>query len=147
MNSWLDMLPSNERQKIREKYKMSPSAYEKLRQKVKGPEDLQEEMQWNEAMAQLRFDLETEPHMKDALKKQIEKDIAEQGIDAVLQNPDVPQELRDQIANGKFEVTVDSVSEDVSDQLTIHPEGNVSEKIPVSQSLTETYVSQLQDDK
>lgn len=147
MNSWLDMLPSNERQKIREKYKMSPAAYEKLRQNVKGPEQLKEEMQWNEQMAQLRFALETEPHIKEALQKQIEKDIAEQGIEAVVQNPDIPQELREKITSGKFEVTVDSVSEDVPDQLTIHPEGNVSEKIPISHFLTETYVSQLQDDK
>lgn len=147
MSSWLDILPSAERQKLREKYKMSAAAYEKLREKVKGPEDLEREMQRNEAMAQLRFGMETEPHIKDALQKQIERDISEQGIEAVLQNPDVPQETRDALLQGNFEVSIDSVSDDVPDQIVVHPEGNVSEAIPLSRSLTDTYLSQLQDDK
>ena len=147
MNSWLDMLPSNERQKIREKYKMSAAAYEKLREKVKGPEDLEREMNYNEMMAQLRFDLETEPGLKDALKKQLEKDVEQGGIEAVLQNPDIPSKLKQQLEQGKFEVTVASPSEHEPDQLVIAPEGNVAEHIPVNKSLSDSYLSQLQVDK
>jgi len=137
------MMPSSERQKVREKYKLSAAAYEKLREKVKGPEDLERESQWNEAMAQLRFGLETEPEMKKALKAQIEKDIAQQGIEAVLANPDIPKEMKQQLESGSFEVDVDSPTEDVSDQLVVKPEGNIGESIPVSKTLTESYLSQL----
>ena len=132
MNSWLDMLPSSERQKIREKYKLSPAAYEKLRQKVKGPEQLGEEMQRNELMAKLKFALETEPKVKEALKQQVEKDFSEQGIE-------VPE--------GEFDVTVDSISESEPDQIVLVPEGNVSEKVSVPTSLADTYLSQLKVDK
>lgn len=126
---------------------MSAAAYEKLREKVKGPEDLEREMNHNEVMAQLRFDLETQPHMKDALKKQIEKDMAEGGIEAVLQNPDVPSELKQQLEQGNFDVTVASPSESEPDQLVIAPEGNVAEHIPIKSSVSDSYLSQLQVDK
>lgn len=147
MNSWLDMLPSSERQKIREKYKMSAAAYEKLREKVKGPEEMQQELNHNELMAQLRFDLETEPGMKDALKQQIENDMEQGGIEAVLKNPDLPSELRQQLERGEFEVTVESPTESEPDQIVLAPEGNVSEKFPISSSLSDSYLSQLQVDK
>lgn len=137
------MLPSSERQKVREKYKMSAAAYEKLRQKVKGPEQLKEEMQWNDIMAQLRFTMETEPRVKEALKKQIEKDIKEQGLEAVLQSPDLPAEIKKQLEQGRFEVTIDSPSEDAPDQIVVNPEGNISEKLPITLSMTESYLSQL----
>lgn len=140
------MLPSNERQKIKEKYKMSAAAYEKLRQKVKGPEDLEREMDRNEVMAQLKFDLETQAHMKEALQKQLEKDIAEQGIEAVLQSPDIPAELRQQLEGGNFDVTVASPVESEPDQLVIAPEGNIAEVIAVNSSLADSYLSQLQVD-
>ena len=124
---------------------MSPSEYEKMRERVKGPEDLKDELMWNEAMAQLKFTLETERKIKDALKKQIESDMKEGGIEAVLQNPDIPKEIRDQLENGKFDVTVDAPKEDAHDQLVLVPEGNVGEKIPIRFSMSETYVSQLTD--
>ncbi len=143
-NSWLDILPSSERQKIREKYRLSAAAYEKLREKVKGPEDLREEMIRNEIMARLRFGLETEPALKDALKKQIEKDITEKGIEAVLSSPGLPDILRQLLESGRFDVTVASPSEHEPDQLVVVPEGNVQEKLPVHMSLTNAYLSQLQ---
>ena len=122
---------------------MSAAAYEKLRQKVKGPEELKKEMEWNDVMAQLRFGLETEPQMKEALKKQIEKDIAEQGIEAVLGLSEVPADLKQQIESGAFEIDVASPSEKAPDQLVLTPEGNVGEKIPMKKSLTESYLSQM----
>ena len=142
-SSWLDILPSSERQKIREKYKLSEAAYEKLREKVKGPEDLREEMLRNEIMAQLKFGLETEPAMKDALKKQIEKDLAERGIEAVLDATTLPDTLRQRLERGQFDVTVASPSETAHDALVVVPEGNVREKLPVQRSLTDAYLAQL----
>lgn len=147
MSSWLDILPSNERQKIREKYKMSAAAYEKLREKVKGPEELQEELNRNEIMAQLKFDLETQPEMKEALKKQLEQDLKEQGIEAMLKNPDISAELRQQLESGAFEVTVASPSEKEPDQLVVVPEGNISERAALSTSVQDSYLSQLQVDR
>jgi hypothetical protein len=137
------MLPSSERQKIRDKYKMSAAAYEKLRQKVKGPEELKQEMEWNELMAQLKFDLETDPHMKEALKKQLEQDLSEQGIEAVLENANLPEDIKKQIESGAFEIDVDSPTEDSPNQLVIAPEGNIGEKLPIAMHLTESYLSQL----
>lgn len=145
MSSWLDKLPSNEKQKIKDRFRMSASAYEKMRESVKGPEDLKDELQWNEMMAQLKFTLETEKKIKDALKQQIESDMKESGIEAVLQNSDIPQEIRQQLESGKFDVTVGAPKEDEHDQLILVPEGNVDEKIPVRFSMSETYVSQLTD--
>ena len=144
-DSWLDMLPSSERQKVRERYKMSAGAYEKWREKVRerGPEYIEKEQMWNEAMAQLKFALESEPHMKQALKQQLEKDLAEQGIEAVLQDPNLPEDLKNLIEQGQFDITVDSPQEDEHDTLVVVPEGNVSEKLPVTFQLTESYVSQL----
>ena len=137
MNSWLDTLPISERQKIREKYKLSAAAYEKLREKVKGPEDIQEEMHWNEKLAELRFGVETEPQMKEALKKQIEKDITEQGIEAVLELSDEPLEVTSPLESGSFDVSIDS------NQIALAPEGNVEEKIPIRKAMMESYLSQL----
>jgi len=142
-DSWLDKLPGSAKQKKRAKYKMSAHAYEKLRQKVVGPEQAKEEMKRNEAMAQLKFGLETEPEFKEALQKQIEKDIAEQGIEAVLAVSEIPSDLKDQLQTGNFEIDITSPSEDAPDQLVLTPEGNIGEKIPVSKSLTESYLSQL----
>lgn len=148
-DSWLDMLPSSERQKVREKYKMSAAAYEQWREKVRerGPEYIEKEQMWNEAMAQLKFGMETEPHMKEALKQQIEKDITEQGLEAVLKNPDLPAELKQQLEAGQFDIIIDAPTEDEPDQLVLVPEGNVSEKCGLTTSLSESYLSQMQGGK
>ena len=142
-DAWLDKLPGTAKQKERMKYKMSARAYEKLRQKVVGPEKAKEAMKWNEAMAQLKFGLETEPEFKEALKQQIEKDMAEQGIEAVLDMSEVPANLKQQLESGDFDVSIVSPSEDVPDQLVLTPEGNIGEAIPVSKTLMESYISQL----
>jgi len=143
--TWLDKLPSGEKQKIRERFRMSPAAYEKMRESVKGPEDLEKEQAWNEAMAQLKFTLETEPEAQKALAEQISSDIEEGGIESVLENSDISTEIQSSIESGNFEVTIDAPSEDAHDQIVLVPEGNISEKIPIRFSLSETYVSQLGD--
>ena len=100
-------------------------------------------MLWNEALAQLKFALESEPSLKDALKKQIENDLREQGIEAVLAQ--VPDDLRTQIEQGQFDITVDAPSENAPDQIVLVPEGNIAEKLPITFSLSESYLSGLQD--
>ena len=136
MNSFLDMLPPSARERLKEKYKMSAAAYEKLRQKVKGPEDLEREMAWNEVLAQLKFDCETEPAFKDVLKEKLQSDIAEQGIEAVLDATEVTETQRQQLEAGQFAL-------EVSDQVTLAPEGNISESLPVKKALVESYLSGL----
>ena len=135
-DAWLDMLPSSERQKIKEKYKMSAAAYEKLRQKIKGPEDIEREMQGNEKMAQMKFALETEPEIKKALQEQLQKDIGEHGIEGVLESTEVSDMMRQQIKSGQFVLVVD-------ESLSVAPEGNISETLPVKKALVESYLSQL----
>lgn len=141
--SWLDKLPSGEKERVRERFRMSPAAYEKMRERVKGPEDLKEEMQWNESMAQLKFALETEKELKDALTEQIASDIESSGLEKVLENSDLPKEIRDQLKRGEFDVHVDTPAEAERDNIVLVPEGNIAEKIPINFSLSETYVSQL----
>ncbi|MBM3231179.1 hypothetical protein FJZ28_02515 [Candidatus Peregrinibacteria bacterium] len=143
MTSWLDTIPANERQRIRERYRLSESAYEKLRENVKGPEDLEREMIRNDALAQLKFGLETEPAMKSALRKQVEKDIAEKGMESLMHIEDLPVDLRREIENGKFEITVDAVGDSAHDQIVIVPEGNVRDAIPMKSSVTDSYLAAL----
>lgn len=140
MSNWLDHLPSQERQKIRQRLR-SPEAYEKLREKVKGPEDLEKEMEKNEVMAELRFAMESEPVVKDALKKQIEKDIAEKGVEALL--GEVPPDAQFAVEQGDFDIAITAPDESSHDQIVVIPEGNVSEKFPLTQSFSEQYVQQF----
>lgn len=141
--TWLDKLPSGEKQKIRERFRMSPAAYEKMRERVKGPEDLEKEQVWNEAMAQLKFTLETEPEVQKALAEQIASDIESGGLESVIENTELSQETIDQLEKGDFEVSIDAPHENAHDQIVLVPEGNVSEKIAIRFSLSETYVSHL----
>jgi len=140
MSTWLDQLPSNERARIRARLR-SPEAYEKLREKVKGPEDMEQEMEKNEALAELSFALETEPVVKDALKTQIEKDIAEQGVEAVF--GEVSPDRIYLLEQGKFEIDVDASADSAQEQLVVIPEGTVNEKIPLTQNMSEKYVRQF----
>ena len=55
-SSWLDRIPSREREKIRKRLR-SPEEYERLREKVKGPEDLEREMERNAEFAEARLTL------------------------------------------------------------------------------------------
>jgi len=121
----------------------SPEAYEALREKVKGPEDLEREMGRNEQMAELRFTLETEPEAHEMLKNAIETDIREKGAEAVLEtipsDPDAQKALRE----GRFMLHVSSHPVTHLDQLMVMPEGAVQESLPVKPSFTETYAVHL----
>ena len=140
-DSYLDHLPSKEREKIRKRMR-SPEAYAALREKVKGPEDLEREMDRNEAMAELKFEMETQPALKEALKKQVEKDLREQGIEGILEKLPSPESQR-ALEQGKFQLSVASHPTTHHDQLVAVPEGNVQEKLQIKLSLCNQYLAQF----
>lgn len=141
-DSYLDHIPSAERERIRKRMR-SPEAYEKLRECVRGPEDLEREMEKNEKMAEVSFSLESDPKAHEALRSQVERDIKEQGIEAVLEA--VPQEAdtKKAIERGKFRLAVSSHPKTHHDQIMVAPEGNVQEKLPLQLKYSEKYVVQL----
>lgn len=141
-DSYLDHLPSAEREKIRKRMR-SPEAYERLREKVKGPEDLEKEMQRSENMAELSFEMESNPERKESVRAAIEKDIAEQGIERVLDAKELSSEQKKSLEQGKFAVAVSSHPKTSEDVLVVMPEGNIQEKIPVKTTFSEKYVSQF----
>ncbi|MBI3618981.1 hypothetical protein HY213_03020 [Candidatus Peregrinibacteria bacterium] len=141
-DSWLDHIPSHEREKIRKRMR-SPEEYERLREKVKGPEDLEKEMQKNDALANLTFGLETEPALHDGLKHAIDQQIQKEGVASVLEAPPKNPQLKKAIEKGKFKLTVSSHPKTHQDQIMVQPEGTVQEKLPLKPSLSDQYVSQF----
>ncbi len=142
----MDHLPSGEREKIRKRMR-SPEAYEALREKVKGPEDLQDEMDKNERLAELSFALESEPKMQEKLKSQIENDIREQGIEN-MSDSEVSPDAKKAMEQGKFTVNIEPHPKTHIDTLTVNvSEGNVQEKIPLKQSLSDHYAGGLMKGK
>ena len=140
--SWLDSIPSNERMKLRRRMR-SPEAYERLREKVKGPEDLAKEMRQSETLAELHFSLESEPSVQNALKAQVEKDLQERGIDGVIDVVSLPPDVRQALEQGKFTLTVSAHPQSHHDALAVLPEGNVAVKLPLKQSFNDRYVGQF----
>jgi hypothetical protein len=142
-DSFLDRLGSPERQRIIKRLR-SPEAYERLREKVKGPEDLEQALDRAEKMAELHFALESNEAAREKIKAAVERSFEEGGIDAVAEKPgDISEEARAAIAEGKFSLAVSPDPETHEDILTLLPEGNVGEKVPVTMSLAESCVSQL----
>lgn len=143
MSSWLDHLPSHEREKIRARLR-SPEEYERLRERVKGPEDLERELKYNESLADLKFSIEMEPQAGETLRRHLEKDIREKGIDQVI---DYPKELSPDtcrlLEEGKFQILVEAHPENGKDVLVILPEGKPAERLPLKPSINEQYVAQI----
>ena len=120
----------------------SPEAYEKLRESVKGPEDLEREMDKNERLAEASLTLESQPEKKEALKKSLEVDLEKQGMEGVLEHAP-SEEAKSLIEKGKFTLKISGHPKTHEDQLTVVTEGNMQEKIPVKTQLSDTYISQL----
>ena len=122
---------------------MSPEAYEKLRERVKGPEDLEKEMEKSAGLAELRLEMETKPEVGERLRSSIGADMREQGsaevFDLQLASPDAQKALE----QGKFTLSVSSHPLTHEDALVAMPEGNVQEKLPVKPAFSEKYVSQV----
>lgn len=136
--TWIDRLPSKEKKKLRKRMR-SPEEYERLRERVKGPEDLEREMAQNEVMAELKFTLETEPHIQEELRKDIEKDMSEQGIENIAEVSGISPDARNALKQGKFAVAIETNSTTGQEQMVLEPEGNVSEKVALQQSVSDQY--------
>ena len=142
MSDFLDHLPHSVREGIRKRMR-SPEAYEALRDKVKGPEDLEKEMHRSEQLAEVHLQMESEPKKKEKMKSIVEKDMREQGIEKILDTEKISPEAKKQIEAGKFQMSVSSHPTTHQDALVVIPEGNVHEKIPVTVSKSENYVAQF----
>ena len=75
--------------------------------------------------------METEPEVKERLKAKIREDIAENGIENVLDG---------NLESGDFDVAVGEDEESHQEQIVVLPEGNVAEKIPVKPAFAERYL-------
>ena len=141
-DSWIDHIPSHEREKIRKRLR-SPEEYERLREKVKGPEDLERELKKAEHLAELHFRLETEPQAQQSLRETIEKDLREQGMEVVLERSDLSIDAKRALEQGKFTVRVAPHPGTHEDQIVVVPEGNVQERVPIKPSLSDRYLGQF----
>lgn len=141
--NWIDRLPSNERRKLRKRMR-SPEEYERLRERVKGPEDLEREMEKNEALAELKFAMETEPQVKERLKEAIERDLREHGPESIVEGADLSPGMLEALDSGAFDVRVDTDKDSGQEHMVLLPEGNVAEKIPLQQNVTERYSAAFQ---
>ncbi|KKW39931.1 MAG: hypothetical protein UY90_C0092G0002 [Candidatus Peregrinibacteria bacterium GW2011_GWA2_54_9] len=108
---------------------------------MKGPEDLEREMEKNELLAELKFALETEPKIQEELRKEIEKDLREQGAEQILEAGNLTPKVQDALASGAFTVGIDVNPSSGNEQIVLQPEGNVAEKIPLQKSVSEQYTA------
>lgn len=141
-DSFLDHLPSQEREKIRKRLR-SPEEYERLRDKVKGPEDLERELKRSEQMAEAKFRIETEPESTERLHERIRKDLEKGGVEAVLEHADISPDVQAAIEKGNFGISVEAHPKTHEDVLVVVPEGNVQEVFPVKPVQSERYVQAL----
>ncbi len=153
-DSFLDFIPSQEREKIRRRMR-SPEEYERLREKVKGPEDLEREMSKNSEYAEFSFGLEAEKGMKESVKQSIAEQIADAGVQSVVEGK-LDKQTKAALEAGKFDVIADS-SQEASPKLRIKPSsgndkggsidapsGKVSEALPLKPSFQDKLVSSFQ---
>ncbi len=142
-DSFLDHLPSLERERIRKRLR-SPEEYERLRERVKGPEDLEKELAQAEIMADLQFELNSSPETHEKLSKALTNLIIEGGPDQVFEtDTELSNEAKDQLKAGKFVLRVLPNPVTSQDHLCAVPEGNVQESIPVKLSLAQQWSAQL----
>ncbi|MDD5623615.1 MAG: hypothetical protein PHI23_02820 [Candidatus Peribacteraceae bacterium] len=142
-DSWLDRIPSRERQRLREKFRLSEAEYEKLREKVKGPEAMEREMRRNELLAELRFAMETEPKVAEALKAQVQEDVQREGLESVLRIEKVPAGLAVSLEKGLFALSVEADKKTNEDQLVVVPEGNIALALPLTLRFSNQYLGQF----
>ena len=136
-DSYLDHLPSREREKIRKRMHLSAEAYEALREKVKGPEDLEKEMKRNEQIAELRFALESEKIFQESSREKIQS-----ALDHAFEYPLTPEQ-KQKIEAGKFHLTVASHPATHIDALVAISEGKIEEKLPIKPVVTDQFLSTL----
>ncbi len=121
----------------------SPEAYERLRDNVKGPEDLEKEMRKAEQLAEFHFALEAEPQAQGMVYERMREDIGTHGIDAVLDAEEAPPSVRAAMQQGNFSVAVEPHPATHEDAVHALPEGNVQERLPVKTSFSDRYIAQV----
>lgn len=141
-DSYLDHIPSQEREKIRKRMR-SPEAYERLRESVKGPEDLEREMEKNADFAEVQLTLETEPGAQEKARQAVQDFAREAGADAVLES--LPVGAKEALKKGNFDVTVDHTAHEPRLAITLKnapskagteaPMGNIAEALPIKPAL------------
>lgn len=140
-DSWLDHIPSHEREKIRKRLR-SPEEYERLREKVKGPEDLEREMERNAEFAETKLALESEPKAQEKAKAMVKE-----GIDAAFHA--IPASAREQVAKGHFDVIITEQHHEprLAVKIKNHAQqskassGNVAEVYPLRAALQQQILS------
>ncbi len=123
-DSFMDRLPSQEREKIRKRLR-SPEEYERLRDKVKGPEDLEREMEKNAEFAEVKLTLESEPKAQEKAKDAVREFVREKGMDAALEGKMSPET----VSKGLFTVTVVEKAKG-QPKLAIKPSAKPGESAP-----------------
>jgi hypothetical protein len=134
--SGFELPPSVEKKLQRIKPALSPSKYKELREKVceKGPEFLEEEMKRLENIAEIQFSLESQPGYRESLISTLKDALSSKGIENVLENQAVSEKVHKALLEGKFSVSIEEHPISQQESLVITPEGNISEKLPVSSS-------------
>lgn len=138
--SWLDNIPSVERQKIRSR--MSTEAYERLREKVKGPEDLEKEMKRSAEFAEMQFELQADPEVREKAREVVFRAMQEEGMETVVDMAHITPEIKKSLEQGAFSVAVSHHPHTHEEQVVAVPEGNIQEKIPFKQAMSDRLMSQ-----
>ncbi len=141
MSDFLDHLPTHEQKRL--KRMMSAAAYEQLREKVKGPEDLKEELKKGEQLAEVHFLMESNPEAGETSKQLIERDLKENPSDVIDHSEKLNAETLAALKEGKFTVSVRPHPVTKEDALVLLPEGTVHEAIPLKPSYQESSVASL----
>lgn len=133
---FLDLLPGRERAKRRAKLR-SAKEYAKTRESIPNLESLAEDTEHASNVAEIGLALELEPKVQEELKKSVQE---------VLPSSNQWNQLngvsKEAIHNNQFTVVVEKDSSN-HDAVTITPEGNVAEKLPLNRTLTKTLASTL----
>ena len=129
-DSFLDHLANPEREKIRKRMR-SEAAYEKLRERVKGPEDLEREMERSDRMAEAHLALESDSKAQEKAKEEVQS-----ALEDLFEEQPSP-EVQQKIAEGNFKVAISSHPSTHEDVMTVVTEGNVQEKIPLKSAVSD----------
>ena len=141
-SSWLDILPSLERQKIRERPERSREEYAESREKVKKQrERTQEEREKNERTADVLFYIE---NCGDDVKEKLAAEKLEK-VAGNLQNYDAKQwgQMQQAFVQRHFALKVDTTGDgqpQISAVIDL-PEGNVREKLPLVSALQQALIA------
>jgi hypothetical protein len=110
------------------------------RESIPNLEQLEQESQNQEHVSNVAFALlEKEPRVQESLKKSVTEAFPHDSVQWNALNTG----QQDAIMAGNFTLGIESNTDTNQDTVTLYPEGNVAEKIPLSSSLTKTISGSL----